>query len=392
MKIMLKKYFSLLIIILFICIPITSLAAEEVESIKDVTRQQLTNYDISGLAELFNLLEDTDRFNDRTLSDVIVDFATGNMMLDSENVLKYIFEKMLVGIKEILSGMSLLLFTVVLCGLIKNFLTDSFGNVKDVYEYIAFITVSALLLSTFTDYVELTNNLLKLTQSFIRAIFPPLITLMTAMGGISSASVFQPVILFLGSGMFELMTNVVLPISVICGVSGIVSGISNRIKLEEISSFFASLNKWILGISSTVFVGVVSMQGMMAATYDGISMKTAKYTVDNTLPIVGGLMSDTMDTVVGCSLLLKNAIGVTGLIIIGGLCIVPLIKYVNGIITYKLMGALLCTITDSRMNKSISGLVSAVTGMFAIVCVVLAMTFIIVALAINACNTNVMLR
>lgn len=147
-----------------------------------------------------------------------------------------------------------------------------------------------------------------------------------------------------------------------------------------------------MGIAFTVYAGILSIQGIMASTYDGISIRTAKYTVDSFMPIIGGMMSDTVDTVLGCSLLIKNAIGFTGLLVIASVCLLPLIKYITCILTYKLLSAVVSTTSSGGATMAMDGLVKAVTTLFTIVSVIAVMTFITIGLAVNAGNANLMLR
>lgn len=59
------------------------------------------------------------------------------------------------------------------------------------------------------------------------------------------------------------------------------------------------------------------------------------------MPVVGGMFADTMDTLVGCSLLIKNAVGVTGLALLLSAAAVPMIRTLCAVMTYRLCAALL---------------------------------------------------
>src|SRR5699024_11936825 len=83
----------------------------------------------------------------------------------------------------------------------------------------------------------------------------------------------------------------------------------------------------VIGASLTVFIGIMSMYGI-ASKVDGVTVRTAKFAVDKFVPIVGKFLSDAMDTVVGCSAVLKNAVGVIGLFTLFLICIIPIIKIV----------------------------------------------------------------
>lgn len=390
-----KKLLVLITAFIILVVPISIYATEQKEeetSLNDAIEEELNKYDFSSLEALRDKYNSRDILGEKSFRDIVLDFAGGKNTINSESITEYIFAGVIQGTRDGMVNLSFILFTVIICNVLKNMAADSLGDISDICEYVGFVIVVTMLLGTFVSFIGLTKELIGLMQSFVRIIFPPLLTLMTAVGGISSMGVFQPAMAVLSGSMIEFMGNGIMPIGVFGGITGILGGISNKLKLKKLSDFCNSLAKWMMGIASTVYVGILSLQGMMAATYDGISIRTAKYTVDAFIPIIGGMMSDTVDTVLGCSLLLKNAIGFTGLLVVASMCVLPLIRYITCILSYKLLGALIDTTADSKTADAVSGLVCGVTTMFAIVCVIASMTFITISLAVNAGNTNVMLR
>ena len=66
----------------------------------------------------------------------------------------------------------------------------------------------------------------------------------------------------------------------------IISKISDRIQLKKISKFMQSSIVWVLGIVLTVFISVLSLEGTLTASVDGITAKTAKAAVSSLIPVV----------------------------------------------------------------------------------------------------------
>ena len=66
----------------------------------------------------------------------------------------------------------------------------------------------------------------------------------------------------------------------------IISNISDKIEIGKISKFFKSTVVWILGIVLTVFVSVLSLEGTLSSSIDGITAKTAKAAVSSLVPVV----------------------------------------------------------------------------------------------------------
>ena len=389
-----KKIIALICSVFIIfTMPYSSLAQENKdESITETLEQELNKLDLTDLEKLKERFNGAEIIGNKSVKEMILEFAGGSNSLNAQSITDYLVSAIIIGTRDGIMNMAVILLVVIMCGLLKNMMGERIGEVSKICEYISFVLVVYILLGNFIYYVDLTKELIEFMQSFVRIIFPPLLTLMTAVGGISSVGVFQPAMAVLSGSMIEFMRNTILPVGIFGGATGILGGISSQIKLGKLSDFCSSMCKWLIGIAFTVYAGLLSIQGVMASTYDGIYFKTAKYTVNSFLPIVGGVMSDTMDTMLGCSLLLKNAIGFTGMIIVTSACLIPLLRYISCILACKLLRALIDTATESKISDAVGGLVSGVTTMFAIVCVITGMTFITVALAINAGNTSVMLR
>src|SRR5690606_2094904 len=106
----------------------------------------------------------------------------------------------------------------------------------------------------------------------------------------------------------------------------IVSSVSDKYKVTQLAALLRNLAVGLLGVCLTVFLGVISVQAATAAAADGIAIRTAKYVAGNFIPVVGRMLSDATDTVLGASLLVKNTVGLAGVIILILLCAFPALK------------------------------------------------------------------
>ena len=89
------------------------------------------------------------------------------------------------------------------------------------------------------------------------------------------------------------------------------------------------------------------MQGASGAITDGVTIRTAKYVTGNFVPVVGRMFSDASETVVGASLLVKNAVGITGVVILVLLCAFPAVKILVLALIFKVSAAILQPMGDS---------------------------------------------
>lgn len=142
----------------------------------------------------------------------------------------------------------------------------------------------------------------------------------------------------------------------------------------------------------TIFVGLLSLEGTLSSSVDGLTAKTAKAAVSNFIPVVGKVLGDSIDTVIGCASILKNAVGIVGVIIIIGICATPIIKLAIITITYHLGAALCQPIADEKIVKLLEQMGGTFKMLLAITCTVAVMLMIGITLVVKISNSGLMYR
>jgi stage III sporulation protein AE len=148
----------------------------------------------------------------------------------------------------------------------------------------------------------------------------------------------------------------------------------------------------LMGAFSTIFLGVIALQGIAGAVGDSVTFKTAKFGVDTFVPVVGGVFSDALAAVVSSSLLIKNAIGIAGIVTLGAILLIPLLKIVALAFIYKFAGALIQPIGAGQMANCLNGLGNSLLLIFAAVATVGLLFFFLITILIAVANITVMLR
>ena len=137
---------------------------------------------------------------------------------------------------------------------------------------------------------------------------------------------------------------------------------------------------------------MVSLEGTLASSVDGITAKTAKTVVSSAIPVVGKILGDAVDTVLGCGIVLKNAVGIVGVIIVIGICVIPIIKLSILFLSYKL----LAIVSEPIADKNIVGLLEQIGDIFkiflGIICALSFMLIIGTSLVLKMSNSSVMYR
>ena len=227
---------------------------------------------------------------------------------------------------------------------------------------------------------------------FMNLQVPILITLMITTGSIASSSILQPILLFMITFIGNFIKDIIIPMVLVSTALGIVSKISDRLQIDKLSKFFKSSVVWILGVTLTIFVGVVSLEGTLSSSVDGLTAKTTKAAVSSFIPVVGKILGDAVDTVIGCSTILKNALGIVGTIVIIGICIKPIVKLVILMAMYYLLASICQPIADGKIIKLLEQMGDTFKLLLAIMCSVSVMLIIGVTLVVKISNSGLMYR
>lgn len=273
-------------------------------------------------------------------------------------------------------------------------ISDSLENksISQITYYVQYILIVTLIMSNFADIINLAKTTIQNLVGFSYTLLPILLTLMMTTGSIASASAVQPVLLFLITFIGNIITTFLLPLILIGTALSIVSKVSDKVQIDKLAKYFKTSVVWVLGIVLTIFVGVLSLEGSLTSSVDGITAKTAKAAVSNFIPVVGKILGDAVDTVIGCSNILKNAVGIVGVIVVIGICILPIIKLSILTITYYIAGALCQPIADDKIVSLLSGMGDTFKVLLAMLISVSVMLMIGITLVIKISNSGLMYR
>lgn len=399
-----KKWILALLVCCIIFVPHTALADDPIEQaiadqieqdIADNISHALTSADLHEIESYYNAYAQTlepvtGGAGFRSFLEML---AMGGANFDISGVFSLVISSMFTGIEQSIPAIIQIIVVALVFSIITHF-APSFGatGVSNAAQTAQYVIVGTMTIGIFVSAFAIGTEAISRMTAFTADFFPLLITLLTALGGISSAAILSPATVFLTTGVSLFYKNIVMPMIIVLTVFTIINHFSTSVKLNGFCGILKSLIKWGIGISSTVFAGIIAIQGLLGSTFDGLSIKTAKYTIDKFIPIVGGMFSDSADVLISCTLLIKNAVGIAGIIIIIGAVISPLFALLAHHFLFKLAGAVLEPIAGGSMSKFARDAAGVLLLLFAAVAAAAIMFFVTTAVIIGAGSANVMLR
>lgn len=330
-------------------------------------------------------------FEDIKISDVMTNAVQGKV--DNSTIFKRILNIFAKEVRTLIADFGGIIAIILIHSVLKS-ITDGLENknISEIVYYVQYILIITIVMSNFSDIISLMKESITKLVEFSYMLLPILIALMSVTGSAISATMVQPILLLMIVFIGNIITNLIIPIVLISVSIGIISNISNKVKIDKISKFLKSSVVWGLGVVLTLFVSVLSLEGTLTSNVDGITAKTAKSAVSTVVPVVGKILGDATDVVLGCGSILKNSTGIVGILVVIGICIVPLIKLIVLTITYNLVGAICQPIADEKILNVLSQIGDAFKILLAVMFAVVTMYIIGVTLVIKISNTGLMYR
>ena len=382
------KKFIFIIITIFTFFPITYVRAESLT--QQMINEEQETFGINDFAQETEKYTN-EFFNDMNISEIINSAITGK--INNNKILNKILK--IFG-KEIVSSLKTIiaLLIVVLIHSIIKVVADNLetSNISKIIYYVQYILIVTIIMSNFTDLISLITYTIQNLVGFMNTLVPLLITLMIYTGNIATSGLLEPIILFIIGFISNIIVSLILPGVSIIKALIIVSKLSDKIQINKLAKFLKSSIVWFLGIVLTIFVGVISIEGTLASSVDGITAKTAKAAVSSLIPVVGKILGDSVDSVLGCSLVLKNALGVVGVIVIIGICAVPIIKLSILTIIYNILSAIIEPLADEKIVKLLEEFSDIFKILLGILCSVSVLLIVGTTLVIKISNSGMMYR
>ena len=258
------------------------------------------------------------------------------------------------------------------------------NNLINISFYAIYGLIMMLLMKNMLIGVEQCKEIIESLSNFMVVLIPLLLTMLIGIGGFTEAVAMDPIVIAVVNICVTIVVNFLLPAILMVTVLKLINNLSDDDKLTKLTSLFNSIIKYTQGIMLTIFITILTIRGVTTRTFDKVAVETAKFAVDNFVPVVGGALSDAVTSVANYSLLIKNSLSSVGLIVIVLLILTPIIKLFVLSLINKFTAAILEPIGNKKIIDSINEVGNSLMQIISCVVVVSLMFFIIIAIIASA--------
>ncbi|MDQ7095782.1 stage III sporulation protein AE [Desulfosporosinus sp. PR] len=326
-----------------------------------------------------------------SLAQMFEDLKSGKLDLSPEK-----FGQMLLGIltREIGNSVPLigkLLVLAALAGILGQLQTAFSGNVGKTAQVMTYLVLLSIALTSFREALSIASSVIDQMVGLMQTLFPVMLTLLITMGNLTSAALFKPLIMGSLTVLATIIKTIILPLFFLAAVLKLFNHISTEFKLSKLAGLFEFVGKIALGVVMTIFIGVMTVQGVTGGVADSVVFRTAKYSAD-LVPVAGKFFKDAVELVITSGLLLKNAVGIIALLALVVICVGPLIKLLAMILVFRVSAALVEPLGEKGLADSLQDMSKSLIFIIVTVASVAIMFFMMIAVVIGTGTFSVMLH
>lgn len=362
--------------------------------LKGVTDSQLSQLQLDDVRSYWEeLVNKYGGFLPENQKGSFLDFVKGDKQFSPKEWLaafvKFLFHELLANGKLLGTIILLTVFSMILQNLQNAFEQKTVAKVAYAITY---MVIMILALNSFHVAIQYTEDAISKMTDFLIALIPLLLALMASVGGITSVAFFHPLIVFLINTSGILVKYFVLPLLFLSALLSIVSTLTDHYKVTQLAKLLRNIGLGALAVFFAVFLGVMSVEGASAAITDGITIRTAKFITGNFIPVIGRMFTDATDTVMSASALLRNTVGIVGVVILLCISAFPAIKVFTLALIYNIASAILQPLGGGPIIECLNIIGKSVIFIFAALAIVSLMFFLAVTIIIAAGNLSLMVR
>ncbi len=356
------------------------------ETVRKLDLEEMEQFKTSIDGEISGYLEN------RSARAWLKDFMTGQWDFNPKDIASNLWQFFL---REVLANSQLLgkiLILAVISALLVNLQSSFDKGVAKIASMACFLAISAIALGSFKYVIQIGQSTVDTMTHFMSAVLPQMMVLVTGLGHIHTATAIFPIMMVACTAFARGIGFIVFPMIALSAILNLANLLTDTIQLEKLGKLVYTLAEIIMGLMLTFFIGILTLRSIYGSVMDALTLRTGKFVTDTFFPVIGGYLSDALETAAGYVVLLKQAVGILGLLTIFGIFVFPILKIGVIALIYKVSAAMVEPLGDKRISQVLEIMGNHLILALASVAAVGLMFFILVAILVSTGNSVILLR
>lgn len=321
---------------------------------------------------------------DFSVAGILNSTIKGESIFASTDMIESLQDLVLLEVKAALVLCVEILSICIIMGILKG-LSSSFNSksVSDISLLVCTMVIIGITINSFNETYALALESVSIMVNTMEILMPILVGILIATGSIASGTVLSPLIVSAITFISFTVKKIVLPALFAATLLTLINCLTEKNYVNKLSKLLRNLSVGLTGLMLVLLTGIISIQGLLSETSDGLLINTAKYSLSNFIPIVGGFSSDTVELFLRCMASIKSVVGIFGIIILLLLMAIPLIKILTIAIIYKITAALAEPVTSSKIADGLNDVGSCVISIASIMFFISLLFIIFISTIVN---------
>ena len=322
----------------------------------DVQQTQEEFLDQFDFTEIDEMLGDIFPEEKLTFGETVTDLITGEQKWSVDLVIDLIWDQFTYEMNSSKSGMVHILFLVIIAAIFANF-SGVFKStqVAELSFSMLYMLLITICLANFRTLVAGATASVGQLTDFMKLLGPVYFLAVAFATGSSTSITFYQFVLLLILLVELFIETFLIPLTQIYLVVRILGELSPEIPLTKFAEFLETIVSWILKTLLAAVIGLNVIQRLLSPAIDSVK-RSVLTRGGEALPFVGDAIGGVAEVVLGTAVLIKNGIGVAGMIVCLVLCLSPLLQMAVVTLLYQAVAALIQPVSDKRMVNCISGM------------------------------------
>ena len=351
-----RKNFQFILVVFLICLEFgatfVQAGQKQREQQEEETRQKLMeDMELGQMQDAVNQILKEDSFS---IEEILNQILKGESLFQKETMSKWFKNIVKAQLQREQKAMFQVVLLVLLAAVFSNF-TAVFGDGKtgETSFYITYMLLLALLIKSFGSMGVELKELLENFILFLKALMPSYFLAVTASSGSATAMIFYEAVLFLIYVIQVVFLKGIVPAIYVLALVELVNYLHSEDFLSKMAELLQTLIEWSLKSCMAVVLGMQLIQNMIGPAMDSLKRDIIGKTAAS-IPGIGNAINGVTEVALGTAVIIRNGIGVVGIIILVCIGIRPVIRLALLAFLYKLLAAVVQPVSDKRMTGALS--------------------------------------
>lgn len=220
--------------------------------------------------------------------------------------------------------------------------------------------ITAVSYENLSGLIGLCTQTAEEIQVFSKSMLPVMMTAVSLTGAPATAAVAYSGTMFALDLCISLITGVFIPaVSAYVAMITVNTAIGNDM-LTHLAAFLKWLITGTLKMLLTLFFFYITISGSVSHGLDAGAVKATKFALSGSVPVVGSILSGATDAVLSGAVILKNSLGIFGMLCVAAICLVPFLRVGISYLIFKAGSALLSPVCPPQLSKLLDGITGSI--------------------------------